>query len=168
MERDGPLLPASPELQAQLAALGRAEGEEVAAAFRALALGQPGEAGEHAEVLATILHSVAFYPLKPAVMQAELVRLGLRAAVAASLASVWAEVARPVVAARRRPASDLLAVETEVRQALHPHQGAEAAVVTLRLEGARRPLVLRLRPDKLLELYEQLEQVQAAIDGVCQ
>lgn len=69
MEREGPLLPADPDLPAQLAALGRAGEDEVAAAFRNLALGEPGEPGEHGEVLATILHTVAFYPLKPAVMQ---------------------------------------------------------------------------------------------------
>ena len=167
----GSIFPSSPAFLAQLLELDR-EGEACLPTFVSLAkrmelaaVGkdqQPPTAVRHEEVLTTILERVAFYPLKPSVMQSELARLGLSAALAASLSLAWASLAKSLVTARRRLDCSLGRLQTRVVSRV-PGGGQE---VTMALEGV--DLALRLTPEQLFGLYETLEQVQAAIDAICQ
>lgn len=157
------IFPSSPAFLALLAALGEAEEQQVVAAFTSLATGK-GEEVAHQEVLATILHSVAFFPLAPAAMEAELVRLGLGPALAAALAAAWSSAARAVVAARRKVPTNLVAVAAEVVRAVPG--GEEEVVLVLGVEGRRE--VLRLNPSEAFALYSRLEEVQEGLDSICQ
>ena len=167
----GSIFPSTPAFLAQLLELDR-EGEACLPTFVSLAKRmelaaggkdqQPLTAVRHEEVLTTILERVAFYPLKPSVMQSELVRLGLSAALASSLSLSWASLAKSLVTARRRLDCSLGRLQTRVVSRV-PGGGQE---VTMALEGV--DLALRLTPEQLFGLYETLEQVQAAIDAICQ
>ena len=44
--------------------------------------------------------------------------------------------------------------------------GSEGAKLHLQLED--RTMVLKFTPEQLFQFYEQLEQIQASIDGICQ
>ena len=162
------IFPSSPAFLALLAALGEVEDQQVVAAFTSLAAGLVGCKEEvevaHQEVLATILHSVAFLPLAPAAMEGELLRLGLRSSLAAALAAAWAGLARAVVAARRKVPTNLVGVTAEVVRAVPG--GEEEVVLVLGVEGRRE--VLRLTPSEAFALYSRLEEVQEGLDSICQ
>lgn len=169
----GSIFPSTPAFLSQLQELER-EGEACLPTFVSLAKRmemaaggkdqQPRPAVRNEEVLTTILERVAFYPLKPSVMQEELVRLGLSAALAASLSLAWASLAKSLVTARRRVDCSLGRLQTRLVSRV-PGGGQEISLA-LALEGG--DLALRLTPKQLFGLYETLEQVQAAIDAICQ
>lgn len=126
---------------------------------------QPCPAVRHEEVLTTILERVAFYPLKPSVMQEELARLGLSASLATSLSLAWGGLAKSLVTARRKVDCNMVGLQARVVSRV-PGGGQEVSLALV-LEGGGA-LALRLTPQQLFGLYETLEQVQAAIDAICQ
>lgn len=176
------LFPESPHFLEQLRLLGSADQDEAVATFIALAKAEVNREKDaelvHKEVLSVILERVAFYPLKPAVMEAELSRLGLSSTTAGGLASAWASMAKTVVTARRKVQSNLVGVAAEVRRQMP--EGTESLVVSLQLAGEARSTLseseqlnsrrvnIRLDPRQAFALYEQLEGAQAGIDTICQ
>jgi len=181
------LFPESPHFLEQLRLLGSADQDEAVATFIALAKAEVNPEKDaklvHKEVLSVILERVAFFPLKPAVMEAELSRLGLSSTTAGGLASAWASMAKTVVTARRKVQSNLVGVAAEVRRQMP--EGTESLVVSLQLAGEARSTLsesgqllveassgrrvnIRLDPRQAFALYEQLEAAQAGIDTICQ
>lgn len=187
------LFPESPHFLEQLKELGSANQDEAVATFLALAKADTKSENDcklvHKEVLSVILERVAFFPMKPAVMEAELSRLGLSSTTAGGLASAWASIAKTVVTARRKVQSNLVGVAAEVRRQLP--EGTESLVVSLQLAGeahstlsesseqllvendkskasSGRRVNIRLDPQQAFALYEQLEAAQAGIDAICQ
>ena len=154
------LFPDSFDFLEQLRLLDSANQDEVVATFLALAkpdVNLEKESG-HKEVLSAILERVAFFPMKPAVMevkrwqyfksnlgleksfnmndtvhQAELSRLGLSSTASAGLASAWASIAKTVVTARRKVQSNLVGVAAEVRRQLP--EGTESLLLSLQMDG---------------------------------
>ena len=177
------LFPESPHFLEQLKELGSANQDEAVATFLALAKADTKSENDcklvHKEVLSVILERVAFFPMKPAVMevrggwdgiylrqecssnsnglthQAELARLGLSSATASGLASAWASIAKTVVTARRKVQSNLVGVAAEVRRQLP--EGAESLVVSLQLAGEAH--------STLSESSEQLKDNSKATSG---
>jgi len=116
------------------------------------------------KILGTILDRVAFFPLKPAVMQDELVRHGLNESLAQGLASAWAEMAKKVVLARRMIKGDLLGVEFETL--CNVSSGEESINVQLNISDNKKVL-LTFKPEELFAFYEHLEEIQNNIDKIC-
>jgi len=180
------LFPDSFDFLEQLRLLDSANQDEVVATFLALAkpdVNLEKESG-HKEVLSAILERVAFFPMKPAVMEAELSRLGLSSTASAGLASAWASIAKTVVTARRKVQSNLVGVAAEVRRQLP--EGTESLLLSLQMDGeahftpslsskekdndktsSDRRVNIRLDPQQAFALYEQLEAAQAGIDAIC-
>jgi len=106
------------------------------------------------DVYGAILDRVAFFPLKPVVMQEELVRLGMRESLSRIFAAVWAENAKKVVLARRKVLSDLSGVEYEVVRNI----ATEEENVNLHLnyqDGLNT--VINFNVEELFAFYKQLE-----------
>jgi len=153
----------SPQFLSDLRALNNDDPKVVAEEFRALAQGM--EKGR--EVLQIIVDCVAFYPLKPTVMEEELCRIGLTPSLSSLLSKAWAELARMVVGSRKKLLPSHNVIEHQVMKRL---PGAEESVILNIDEGgeAGRKLTLRLEPDQLFKLFEELEEVQGNIDKICQ
>jgi len=175
----------SPHFLEQLRHLGLADQDEAVSTFIALAKAEVNLEEElvHKEVLSVILERVAFFPMKPAVMEAELSRLGLSSTMASGLASAWVSLAKTVVTTRRKVQTNLVDVTAEVRRQMP--EGTESLVVSLQLAGEARNILseserqlveassgrrinIRLDPQQAFALYEQLEAAQAGIDAICQ
>jgi hypothetical protein len=116
------------------------------------------------EILGKILDRVAFFPLKPSVMQAELARLGLKESLSQGLAGAWADKAKKVVLARRVVKGDLVSVDFEML--LNIKTGEEGVNLQLQLHGGQE-ILLNFEPDELFAFYEQLEEIQNNIDKIC-
>jgi len=172
----------SPHFLEQLKHLNSATQDDVVRAFLSLAKADTKQghmvdvqSGLH-EVLSIILERVAFFPMKPSVMEAELSRLGLSSERASGLALAWASIAKTVVASRRKVQSNLVGVAAEVRRQLP--EGTESLLVSLQMAekaGAAcldstsgRTVNLRLDPQQAFALYENLEAAQAGVDAICQ
>lgn len=115
-------------------------------------------------IYGVVLDRVAFFPLKPAVMQEELVRLGLKESLSLSLAAIWAENAKKVVAARRKVDSDLEDVHFE---ALVDIASQEERVNLHLTHHSGQVTVLNFSIEELLGFYKQIEKIQANIDLIC-
>jgi len=173
------LFPESPHFLEQLKHLNSATQDDVVHAFLSIAKADSKQghlvdvqSGLH-EVLSIILERVAFFPMKPSVMEAELSRLGLSSERASGLALAWASIAKTVVASRRKVQSNLVGVAAEVRRQLP--EGTESLLVSLQMAGAAcldstpgRTVNLRLDPQQAFALYENLEAAQAGVDAICQ
>ena len=161
------LFPESPHFLEQLKHLNSASQDDVVHAFLSLAKADSKQgqvvdvqSGLH-EVLSIILERVAFFPMKPTIMevretvdcglhqslalsgpqpnrlstfQAELSRLGLSSERASGLALAWASLAKAVVASRRKVQSNLVGVAAEVRRQLP--EGTESLLVSLQMAEA--------------------------------
>jgi len=121
---------------------------------------------KHEDILNSILERVAFFPLKPNVMQAELTRLGLSASHSSALASAWASIAKTLVLGRRRVDTNVEGIHYQVLRRLPQDQ--ESVLFHIQLEGAPSNVKLRFEPDELFQFYEQLQQIQDGIDRICQ
>lgn len=120
--------------------------------------------GNYSYVYGAILDRVAFFPLKPAVMQEELVRLGLNQPLSDTLAEVWALNAKDVVLSRKKVVSDVKAVDFEVLIDLK----SKAENVNIHISDySDRALVLNFNVEELLTFYKQIEDIQASIDQIC-
>lgn len=120
--------------------------------------------GKNGFVYGAILDRVAFFPLKPAVMQEELVRLGLKESLSHSLAAIWAENAKRVVLARKKVESDLEGVDYEVLVDI----GSQEEHVNLHLTHHNgQTAILNFTVEDLFAFYKQIENIQANIDLIC-
>lgn len=120
--------------------------------------------GKDGYVYGAILDRVAFFPLKPAVMQEELVRLGLKETLSQRLAEIWAENAKKVVMSRRKVESDLEGVDYEVLMDI----GTQEENVNVHLtHHDGQTAVLNFDVEELFAFYKQIEKIQANIDLIC-
>jgi len=162
--------------------LNHAPEAEVIAVFKLLCQGvtTPGR-GSFNPALETILDRVAYFPLRPADMKTELVKVGMAESMSGQLSEVWAEQARAVVNQRKKVDSDVKDVNYEILTDIvtgverinlkfdlnHPRSAdvfsRSADVTSARLQTAE----LTFTPDQLFALYDQLEAVQKRIDKIC-
>lgn len=121
-------------------------------------------AGKNGFVYGAILDRVAFFPLKPVVMQEELVRLGMKESLSQNLAAIWAENAKKIVLARRKVVSDLKGIDFEVLRNI----ASEEENVNLHLtHHDGRTTVLNFEVEELFAFYKQIESIQNSIDLIC-
>lgn len=91
-------------------------------------------------------------------------RLGLKESLSLSLAAIWAENAKKVVAARRKVDSDLEDVHFE---ALVDIASQEERVNLHLTHHSGQVTVLNFSIEELLGFYKQIEKIQANIDLIC-
>lgn len=120
--------------------------------------------GKYGLVYGVILDRVAYFPLKPVVMQEELVRLGLNETLSQRLAGIWADNAKRIVLARKKVETDLKEVEFEVLKNLQ----SEEETVNLHLTHSDgHKTVLNFKIGQLFAFYKQIEDIQSNIDLIC-
>jgi len=129
------------------------------------------------DTLSTILDRVAYFPVRPADMKAELEKVGVKGKLASSMSQVWADQARSVVATRKRVVSDLQGVDYKLLTNVVTGEERIRLSLTLNQQVASddanpnysAPVVeqLSFAPDQLFGLFEQLETVQKRIDKIC-
>ena len=91
-------------------------------------------------------------------------RLGLKESLSQSLAAIWAENAKKVVAARKKVESDLEEVDYEVLVDI----GSQQEQVNLYLtHHESQTAILNFSVEELVAFYKQIEKIQASIDLIC-
>jgi len=175
------LFPECPIFRDGIGRLNQQPVENVVNAFAALCLGketrwqQGGEergsakelpGGGSIDTLRIILDNVAFHPVRPEDMKAELGEVGLTGALSVRLAETWAKHARTVVNARKKVNSNLTGVEYELLTDVRTEE--ERVRLCLGLSnGQQSNLSLSFTPDQLCSLFEKLESVQKKLDQIC-
>ena len=91
-------------------------------------------------------------------------RLGLKESHSQSLARIWAENAKKVVAARRKVKSDLEDVHYEV---LVDTASQEEHVNLHLIHRNGQTTILNYNVEELVGFYKQIEKIQASIDLIC-
>jgi len=115
-------------------------------------------------IFTMILDRVAFFPAKPALLQQELLGLGVRASLAEKLSQVWAATARKIVAEKKKVQTDLTRIDFEVVREVK----TQGQTVNLYLhDQLDRITLLSFTPQQLFSFYQKLESIQTSIDSIC-